>query len=76
MSYPIGTWLGLETQPSYEAPGDLWLVTRIEKNAVITIELVRLSLDTGPKLVLGQPRSRQKISITLCDYTCVRFQLK
>ena len=23
---PLGSWLGLGTQPHFEAPGDLWIV--------------------------------------------------
>ena len=52
---PLGTRLGLGTQPRYEAPGDLWV--EIVENAVINIRLVRLSLENGPKLAVGQPNS-------------------
>ena len=52
---PLGARLGLGTQPCYEAPGDLWV--EIVENAVINIGLVRLSLENGPKLAVGQPNS-------------------
>ena len=52
---PLGARLGLGTQPRYEAPGDLWV--EIVENAVINIRLVRLSLENGPKLAVGQPNS-------------------
>ena len=38
---PLGTWLCLGIQPHYEAPTDLQV--KIVENAVINIELVRLS---------------------------------
>ena len=38
---PLGAQLGLETQPRYEAPGDLRV--ELDKNAVINIGLVSLS---------------------------------
>ena len=52
---PLGARPGLGTQPRYEAPGDLWV--EIVENAVIKIRLVRLSLENGPKLAVGQPNS-------------------
>lgn len=38
----IGAWLGLETQPCYEGPGDLSVVTTIFTNVVINDEFLRL----------------------------------
>ena len=38
---PLGAHQGLGTQPCYGAPSELWV--KIDKNAVINIELVGLS---------------------------------
>ena len=48
---PLGARPGLGTQPRYEAPGD----PRVElvENAVINIELVRLSSREWPKIARG-----------------------
>ena len=37
---PLGTWLGLGTQPHYKTPSDLWVK---QVYTVINIRLVRLS---------------------------------
>ena len=42
---------GIETQPCFEALGDLWV--KIVENAVINIELVRLSPQEWPKVGHG-----------------------
>ena len=48
---PLGARPGLETQPLYEAPGDLRV--DLVENAVINIELVRLSPPEWPKVGRG-----------------------
>ena len=48
---PLGAMPGLETQPLYEAPGDLRV--DLVENAVINIELVRLSPPEWPKVGRG-----------------------
>ena len=51
----VGARPGLGSQPRYKAPGHLRV--KLVENALINIGLVRLSLENGPKLAVGQPNS-------------------
>ena len=54
-SSPLGALLGLESQPCYEAPGDLWVEN--VKPQWLTSSEWGCPLDNGPKLAMGQPNS-------------------
>ena len=52
---PLGVWLGLGTQPIFEAPGDLQLET--VKTQWLTLVKWGCPLDNSPKMAVGHPYS-------------------
>ena len=66
MSNPIGSWLGLETQPRYKAAGDLSVAARIKKMHSFNIRLVRLSHKHLPEGGLTVAKQQIKKSKSTC----------